>query len=190
MSKLMFLRGKKCRKIINIACRSFFGLFYKKKYLKGKHFEDSYIGWLWAFRGLGSRVFGEHRSIPWPVSKYSTISSPHNINFHPSSINCFQSKGCYFQNFSGNISLGENVWIAPNVGLITANHDVKNLSQHIEGKDIIIHNDCWIGMNSVILPGVELGDGTIVAAGAVVNKSFKEGNCIVAGIPAKIVKKI
>lgn len=45
-------------------------------------------------------------------------------------------------------------------------------------------------MNSVILPGVILGDRTIVGAGSVVNKSFPEGNVIIAGVPAKIVKHL
>ncbi|EOJ3081127.1 DapH/DapD/GlmU-related protein, partial [Acinetobacter baumannii] len=53
-----------------------------------------------------------------------------------------------------------------------------------------IGDKCWIGMNSVILPGVVLGNGTIVAAGAVVTKSFKQGNIVIAGVPAKIIKEI
>jgi acetyltransferase-like isoleucine patch superfamily enzyme len=45
-------------------------------------------------------------------------------------------------------------------------------------------------MNAVILPGVVLGDHTIVGAGAVVTKSFPEGYCIIAGVPAKVIKTI
>ena len=45
-------------------------------------------------------------------------------------------------------------------------------------------------MNSVILPGVELGNRTIVAAGTVVTKSFKQGNIVLGGVPAKIIKEI
>ncbi|MEQ1824103.1 MAG: DapH/DapD/GlmU-related protein, partial [Fimbriimonadaceae bacterium] len=49
---------------------------------------------------------------------------------------------------------------------------------------------CWIGMNAVVLPGVTLGDRTVVAAGAVVTKSFPEGWCIVAGVPAKLLRSL
>ena len=58
------------------------------------------------------------------------------------------------------------------------------------GKDIIIGKKCWIGMNSVILPGVVLGDHTIVGAGAVVTKSFVDGNCVIGGNPARIIRKL
>ena len=45
-------------------------------------------------------------------------------------------------------------------------------------------------MNAVILPGVELGEKTVVGAGAVVTKSFKEGHCVIGGNPAKLIKKL
>lgn len=45
-------------------------------------------------------------------------------------------------------------------------------------------------MNSVILPGVQLGKGTVVAAGSVVTKSFLQGNCIIGGSPAKFIKNL
>ena len=45
-------------------------------------------------------------------------------------------------------------------------------------------------MNSVILPGVFLGENTVVAAGSVVTKSFPQGYCIVGGVPAKVIKVI
>lgn len=54
----------------------------------------------------------------------------------------------------------------------------------------MIGDKCWIGMNSVILPGVVLGDNTIVGAGSVVTKSFENGHCVVAGNPAKLIKRL
>ena len=74
------------------------------------------------------------------------------------------------------------------MGLITTNHDVYNLNQHVEGKDIILKQKCWIGMNAVILPGVTLGPQTIVGAGSVVTHSFPNGHCIIAGVPAKVIR--
>nr|WP_283244199.1 DapH/DapD/GlmU-related protein [Luoshenia tenuis] len=49
---------------------------------------------------------------------------------------------------------------------------------------------CWIGMNSVVLPGVTLGPHTVVGAGAVVTKSFPEGYCVIAGNPARMIRKL
>jgi len=52
----------------------------------------------------------------------------------------------------------------------------------------MIGKRCWIGANATILPGVKLGDGVIVAAGSVVNKSFPSGS-VIAGVPAKLIKR-
>lgn len=82
------------------------------------------------------------------------------------------------------------MWIGPNVGLITANHDLSDLSKNAEPRDISIAEHCWIGMNAVILPGVRLGPHTVVGAGAVVTKSFPDGHCAVAGNPAKVIRRL
>lgn len=76
------------------------------------------------------------------------------------------------------------------MGLITTNHKKENLDEHEKGKNIVIGEKCWIGMNAVLLPGVVLGDNTIVGAGSVVTKSFPQGSCVIAGNPAQIVKTI
>ena len=59
---------------------------------------------------------------------------------------------------------------------------------HDGPKTVYIEEKCWIGMNSVLLPEVRLGEKTIVGAGSVVTKSFPMGNCIIAGNPAKIIR--
>lgn len=76
------------------------------------------------------------------------------------------------------------------MGLITANHDINNPDLHTESKDIMLGEKCWIGMNSVILPGVTLGNHTTVGAGSIVTKSFPEGYCVIAGNPAIKIKDI
>lgn len=166
-------------------------LFFKRKYLSGRHFESGGDGWLWVAKSIWKqKIIGLDFSTPWPKNPNFVLSNWRNISFHVDDLNNFQSPGCYFQNFSANITLGRGTYIAPNVGMITANHDFINLDNHIHGQDIILGNKCWVGMNSVILPGVSLGPNTIVGAGSVVTKSFKQGNVVIAGAPAKIIKSL
>ncbi|MEH7886348.1 acyltransferase [Bacillus sp. JJ1609] len=171
-------------------CRLFFSLFYKQEYLKGKYFEEKRMGWLWAFLGLPSKILGKHRNIPWPVGKNTLVSNGYNLLFDNSSINVFQMPGCYFQCHDAKITIGKNAQIAPNCGIITTNHNIYNPNEHIQGKDVVIGDNCWVGMNSVILPGVVLGDHTVVGAGSVVTKSYSEGYVVIAGVPAKVIHKL
>lgn len=179
------------RKFIVFFLRLFYKLFYKKEYIKGKYFNENDYGWFWILRGIWfQKILGFNRNIPWPVSHNITISNYKNLKFHSSSLNNFQSFGCYYQNIDATIYLCKNVYIAPNVGLITTNHDINDLKRHIKGKSIVIGSHSWIGMNSVILPGVKLGKKTIVGAGSVVTKSFRSGNVVIAGNPARVIKRI
>lgn len=168
-------------------------IFYDKKYLKGRWFEQSNEGWKWVIRGIFTqKLFGGfNKSAKFPISNKTTVMRWENINFHPDNLDNFQSPGCYIQASSdAKITIGRGTYIAPNCGIITSNHDVFNLDVKLPGKNIEIYENCWIGMNSVILPGVVLGERTIVGAGSVVTKSFPEGNQIIAGVPAKTIKYI
>lgn len=177
-------------KILIFILKSFFSLFYSKKYLKGRYFEIKRMGWYWCFIGLPSRLWGSNRSIPWPVNPRTLVSNANNIEFSVDDIHIFQTPGCYWQNHGGKIIVGRNCYIAPNVGLITTNHDVNDVTKHVAGKDIVLGEKCWIGMNAVILPGVILGPNTVVGAGSVVTHSFPEGHCIIAGNPAKLLRRL
>lgn len=164
--------------------------FYDKKYLRGKYFDRSWSGWSWAFRGiLWQKILGFNRSVPWPVSSQIRVLNWRNIEFDVDDINNFQSFGNYYQNFNAKITIGKGSFIGPNVGIITSNHNLHDLPTHGKGDDVMIGKDCWIGMNSVLLPGVILGDGTVVGAGSVVTKPFPEGHQLVAGNPATVLKK-
>ncbi len=194
----------KILKLIKIGIRgcwySFWGrifalFYYKRKYLKGKWFTGRLgglcaPGWEWAAKnGAAKMLLGVHSGVRFPASPNIRIVLPENIEFHPDDLNNFQTTGNYFQAI-GKITIGRGTYIAPNVGLITANHDPADLDAHLEPKPIVLGEKCWIGMNSVILPGVTLGDGTVVGAGAVVTKSFPEGHCVIAGNPAKKLRDL
>ena len=175
-------------KILYVVLRCVFSLFYSKKYLKGRYFEEKKMGWYWCFIGLSSRLWGPNRKIPWPVNPHSIVSNKHNIEFSVDDIHIFQTPGCYWQNHSAKIIIGRNCYIAPNVGLITTNHDINDVTKHVEGENIVLGEKCWVGMNSMILPGVVLGPQTVVGAGSVVTHSFPAGHCVIAGNPARIIR--
>lgn len=90
------------------------------------------------------------------------------------------------------IRIGKNCMIAPNVALYTATHPIDPVERNSGteyAKKITIGDNCWLGGNSVICPGVTLGNNVVVGAGAVVTKSFGD-NVVLAGNPAKIIKTI
>ena len=80
--------------------------------------------------------------------------------------------------------------MGPGVKLISANHDLNDYDRHIECQPIIIGDNCWLGANAIILPGVKLGNHVVIAAGAVVAKSFEQHDILLAGVPARIVKNL
>ena len=88
--------------------------------------------------------------------------------------------------------IGDRVAIAPRVNIILssdANYSkLMNKFEYIRST-VILKNDCWIGAGATILPGVTVGECSIVGAGAVVTKDVEDWT-IVAGVPAKIIRKI
>ena len=174
---------------VSFLLKLFLSIFYDKKYLSGKFFEKYRAGYWWALKGIPRRISLSRQHVKWPVGKRTEVLDGNNIHFDSSSLNIFQQPGCYYQGFAS-IEIGKDVWIAQNVGIITANHDLKDPEKHSEGKPVKIGDRCWIGMNAIILPGVTLGDNTVVGAGAVVTRSFPEGHCVIGGNPARKIKDI
>ena len=164
-------------------------LAYGKKYIQGRHFEFGNDGWKWVYKGIWfQKILGFNRRVPWPCAPFLHIGKPDRIHFHPDELNNFQSPGLYLQTNGGDIYIGKDAMIGPNVGIITANHDPVNVRGHVSGADVVIGEACWIGMNTVVMPGVVLGRGTVVGAGSVVTRSFPEGRCLIAGAPARLIK--
>jgi len=133
------------------------------------------------------KVIGLNEHVYWPVHETSTVINYKNVLCGIETCPGY-SPGNYIQAM-GKIKIGDYTQIAPNVGIITGNHELTDNRKHVV-KDIDIGKYCWLGMGAIILPGVFLGDYTIVAAGSVVTKSFKEGYCVIGGNPAKIIKTI
>lgn len=90
------------------------------------------------------------------------------------------------------VSFGDNVLLGPNCQFYTVNHPlaVHERQQWLErALPISVGNNVWIGGNSTVLPGVTIGDNSVVAAGSVVTKDVP-ANCVVAGNPARVVKDL
>lgn len=89
------------------------------------------------------------------------------------------------------ITLGDDVLLGPNVLLVSNNHEWSDPDRHIRdqglrGAPIAVGDDVWIGANAVVLPGVTIGTGSVIAAGAVVREDVPPF-AVVAGAPARVV---
>jgi acetyltransferase-like isoleucine patch superfamily enzyme len=99
---------------------------------------------------------------------------------------------CVWAEINSKIIMGDNVLIGPGVKIFCGNHGtelngIPMVFQNRVEKDIVIGNDVWIGANSVVVSGVKIYNGAVVAAGSVVTKDVAE-NSIYGGVPAKFIK--
>lgn len=91
------------------------------------------------------------------------------------------------------VTIGDNVFIAPNVGIYTAAHPIIASQRNIRGTEfaapITIGNNVWIGGGVQICPGVTIGDNTVIGAGSVVSKDIPP-NVVAAGVPCRVLRPI
>lgn len=103
--------------------------------------------------------------------------------------NVFFNGGCHFQD-QGGILIGDGTLIGHQVVLATLNHDEDpSRRQELHGAPIVIGKNVWIGAHATVLSGVTIGDGAIVAAGAVVTRDVPE-NTVVGGVPARVIRRV
>lgn len=111
------------------------------------------------------------------------VIAPHNVCFGE---DVLISHRCWLQG-GGGLQIGSRVMLGPDVMLITANHDLA--TRLTTPAPVVIEDDVWIGAKSVVLPGVRVGHGAIIAAGAVVTKDVPP-NVVVGGVPARVLKDV
>ena len=91
------------------------------------------------------------------------------------------------------VKIGDNVMMGPDCHIFTAFHeysrtDIPMIQQgYSERKPVVIGNDVWIGIRTIIMPGVHIGNGCIIGAGAVVTKDVPD-YAVVGGVPAKVLR--
>lgn len=94
---------------------------------------------------------------------------------------------------SSRVMIGKAVDIGPRVYIGTGTHEINSNSAHSAGagmnKDVIIEDGAWLGAGSIILPGITVGEKSVVAAGAVVTEDVPE-RVLVAGVPARVVREL
>lgn len=123
---------------------------------------------------------------PSMVSKNVYIANGKRVKFGSG---CRINEGVYLEC----AYIGDDVMIAPNVTLLSRmhSHARTDIPMSLQGyqpeKPITVNDDVWIGRNVVVMPGVTIGKGSIVAAGAVVTSDVPEYS-VVAGVPARIIK--
>lgn len=127
-----------------------------------------------------------------PIDESTTIFPPFHTNFGRFirlGKRVFINHACSFLDIGG-ITIEDDVKLGPKVNLVTENHPLDpSARKTLLINPIIIKQNAWIGAGATILPGVTVGENSVVAAGAVVSRDVLP-NTVVAGIPAKVVKTL
>jgi len=151
------------------------------------------MGWRqWLTYSFFQRILRANSTVPWPVHWASSVSSPKwgRIDYDKSDPRYpGYMPGQYIQAMNG-IKLGSNVLLGPGVKLISASHNLCDYEKHDPADPIVIGDNCWLGADAIVLPGVRLGNHVVVAAGSVVTRSFTEDDVLLAGVPATVIKKL
>lgn len=133
---------------------------------------------LWYYRKIMKFIIGEHSSIllgcSFDAAKGLYIGDNTVIN-----------NGCRLDT-RGGIKIGNNVSISADTIILTADHDMDNNFKG-RNKGVSIEDYVWTGTRSMVLPGVTLKKGVVIAAGAIVTKDVEE-NSVVGGLPAKLIR--
>lgn len=151
-------------------------------------------------RGRGSKIYSSVRMDTPPyrrfvLGKKSVVESFSCINNAVGDVVIGHHTRIGLSNtIIGPVTIGSHVNLAQGITVTALNHNFSETGKRIDEQGVsttpvVIGDDVWIGTNAVVLPGVTIGSRCVVAAGAVVTKDVPDG-CVVAGVPAKIIKRI
>ncbi len=125
-----------------------------------------------------------------PVDASTTVFPPFYTNVGRNITlgkNVFINHACSFLDLGG-ITIEDDVMIGPRVNITSENHPVDPVSRKtLVPSEVVVKKNAWIGAGATLLPGVTIGENSVVAAGAVVHKDVPP-NTVVAGVPAKVLK--
>ncbi|MBE6249315.1 MAG: acyltransferase [Prevotella sp.] len=155
---------------------------------------------LYQHRGSGSKIYHSVRMDTPPyrrfwLGRHSVIESFCCINNAVGDVTIGDYTRIGIHNtIIGPVCIGNHVNLAQGITITALNHNFEDASKRIDEqgistKPVVIGDDVWIGANAVILPGVTIGSHCVVAAGAVVTKDVPD-NCVVGGVPAKVIKSL
>lgn len=170
------------KKLVSVVEKFSFCLFWIRWfYPKAKAIPLAYL--LYFF--IPQKIFRINGRVPWPMHFTSRVLYWKNIKVGnrctPGMNAC-----CYIQARNG-IAIGHNFRMGPGVGLISSNHDLNDYDAHTKEKPIVIGNNVWIGMNSVVMPGITIGDNAVIGANSVVTQDIPS-NVIAAGNPCCVIR--
>lgn len=168
-AKVMFPRKFSCGKNLSMGRHSLINALSMHGVTIGANFS------------IGNFSMIECTGILRAVGESLTIGDNVGINHH-----CFIG-------VRGEVVIGNNVIFGPRVTILSENHNFDNLDIPIKNQGetrfkTVIEDNVWVGANAVIMPGVTIASGCIIASGAVVTKDTKK-NTIVGGVPAKLIKE-
>ncbi len=126
--------------------------------------------------------------LPEGVGLFPPFTTDCGLNTHVGA-GTFINAGCRFQD-QGGIYIGERALIGHNAVIATLNHNMDPARRaNLLPAPVRIGDDAWLGANVTVLPGVTIGNGTVVAAGAVVSRDVEE-NTVVGGVPARLLRRL
>jgi acetyltransferase-like isoleucine patch superfamily enzyme len=187
--------------IMSITARIIFRIRHKLGFLRTLR----KLFWKISGMQIGAQTYlSKNTNVTWPhqVKLGNNCRLEHNIYFHYDGIyskgpsicignNVFIGNNSEF-NISEKITIGNNCLIAAGCRFIDHNHGTKKSilirNQLAPKQEIILENDVWLGCNVIVLKGVHIGKGAVVAAGSIVTKNIPSYE-IWGGVPAKFIKK-